>query len=34
LEDACYAAFEKTPGMENAYWVYTRGKTITFNSGK
>lgn len=33
LEDACYAAFEKTPGMESAYWVYTRGKTITFNSG-
>jgi hypothetical protein len=33
LEDACYAAFKKTPGMENAYWVYTRGKTITFNSG-
>ena len=33
LEDACYAAFAKTPGMENAYWVYTRGKTITFNSG-
>jgi hypothetical protein len=33
LEDACYAAFEKTPGMENAYWVYTRGKTITFNTG-
>jgi len=33
LEDACYSAFEKTPGMENAYWVYTRGKTITFNTG-
>jgi len=33
LEDACYAAFEKTPGMESAYWVFTRGKTITFNSG-
>lgn len=33
LEDACYAAFEKTPGMENAYAVFTRGKTITFNSG-
>jgi len=33
LEDACYAAFEKTPGMENAYTVYTRGKSITFNSG-
>ncbi len=33
LEDACYSAFEKTPGLENAYWVYTRGKTITFNSG-
>jgi hypothetical protein len=33
LEDACYSAFEKTPGMESAYWVYTRGKTITFNTG-
>ncbi len=33
LEDACYASFGKTPGMENAYWVYTRGKTITFNTG-
>jgi len=33
LEEACYSAFEKTPGMENAYWVYTRGKTITFNTG-
>lgn len=33
LEDACYAAFERTPGMERAYWVFTRGKTITFNSG-
>ncbi|MFQ3547082.1 MAG: DUF6175 family protein [Termitinemataceae bacterium] len=33
LEDACYSAFEKTPGMENAYWVYTRGKTLTFNTG-
>ncbi len=33
LEDACYAAFEKTPGMEDAYLLYTRGKTITFNSG-
>ncbi len=33
LEDACYLAFEKTPGMESAYWVYTRGKTITFNTG-
>ena len=33
LEDSCYSAFEKTPGMENAYWVYTRGKTITFNTG-
>lgn len=33
LEDACYAAFERTPGMENAYWVYTRGKTLTFNTG-
>lgn len=33
LEDACYAAFERTPGLENAYWVYTRGKTLTFNSG-
>jgi len=33
LEDACYAAFEKTPGMENAYAVFTRGKSITFNSG-
>mgnify|MGYP000886625399 CR=1 FL=1 len=33
LEDACYSAFEKTPGMEAAYWVYTRGKTITFNTG-
>ncbi|MFA6504752.1 MAG: DUF6175 family protein [Treponemataceae bacterium] len=33
LEDSCYAAFEKTPGLESAYWVYTRGKTITFNSG-
>lgn len=33
LEDACYSAFEKTAGMESAYWVYTRGKTITFNTG-
>ncbi len=33
LEDACYTAFERTPGMESAYWVYTRGKTLTFNSG-
>ena len=33
LEDACYAAFEKTPGMEDAYLLYTRGKTMTFNSG-
>ncbi len=33
LEDACYAAFERTAGMESAYWVYTRGKAITFNSG-
>ncbi len=33
LEDACYAAFERTPGMESAYWVYTRGKTLTFNTG-
>lgn len=33
LEDACYTAFEKTAGMENAYWVYTRGKTLTFNTG-
>lgn len=33
LEDACYGAFERTPGFESAYWVYTRGKTITFNSG-
>ncbi len=33
LEDACYTAFERTPGLESAYWVYTRGKTLTFNSG-
>lgn len=33
LEDAVYAAFDRTPGLESAYWVYTRGKTITFNSG-
>ncbi len=33
LEDACYAAFEKTPGMESAYQVYSRGKTLTFNTG-
>lgn len=33
LEESCYSAFERTPGMENAYWVYTRGKTITFNTG-
>ncbi|GAB1484623.1 hypothetical protein MASR2M78_34410 [Treponema sp.] len=33
LEDACYSAFEKTPGMESTYWVYTRGKTLTFNTG-
>jgi len=33
LEDSCYTAFERTPGMENAYTVYSRGKSITFNSG-
>jgi hypothetical protein len=33
LEDACYAAFERTPGLESAYQVYSRGKTLTFNSG-
>ena len=33
LEDACYAAFEKTPGMESAYQVYSRGKILTFNTG-
>jgi hypothetical protein len=33
LEDSCYDVFERTPGMESTYWVYTRGKTITFNTG-
>lgn len=33
VEDAVYSAAEKVPGLENIYQVYSRGKSITFNSG-
>jgi hypothetical protein len=33
VEDAVYDAAQKVTGLENLYQVYSRGKSITFNTG-
>ncbi len=33
VQDALEIVFERTEGFENTYWVYNRGKAITFNTG-
>lgn len=33
VQDTLEMVFERTPGFENTYWVYNRGKTIVFNTG-